>query len=157
MIYKKLNTDTVGIYLEYLKKAMLEEPDEMMACTVDEKGIRERVEDAFYQNTSSILAIHGEHVIGRIEYHFYGCIQDGYRMAYVDWIYVLPEFRHKGIAQELFREFEKECSAFGIDQYFLIRAESENANKFYHAFLNAELKNEPILRKNIISRQRSDK
>ena len=29
-------------------------------------------------------------------------------MAYVDWVYVLPDYRHKGVAQSLFKELEKE-------------------------------------------------
>ena len=28
------------------------------------------------------LAMENDQVLGRIEYHFYGCMQDGYRMAY---------------------------------------------------------------------------
>ena len=68
---------------------------------VDREGLRRRVKDPFYQNTISILAMENDQVLGRIEYHFYGCMQDGYRMAYVDWVYVLPEARHKGVAQGL--------------------------------------------------------
>lgn len=45
--------------------------------------------------------------VGRIEYHFYGCMQDGYQMAYADWVYVLRAYRHKGIAQRLFAELER--------------------------------------------------
>ena len=149
MQYKKLNTETVDMYISYLEKAMQEDPDEMMADAVDEQGIRQRVEDAFYQNTVSILAIEDNNVIGRIENHFYGCMQDGYKMAYVDWVYVLPGYRHKGVAQGLFKEFEKECDAFGIDQYYLIRAENDNADRFYKAFPNVELQEVPVLRKNL--------
>mgnify|MGYP006913005378 CR=1 FL=1 len=48
---------------------------------VDREGLRRRVKDPFYQNTTSILAMENDQVLGRIEYHFYGCMQDGYRMA----------------------------------------------------------------------------
>lgn len=75
---------------------------------VDEPGIKERIRDSFYQNTKSILAIDVDKVVGRIEYHFYGCLQDGYRMAYVDWVYVLPAYRYSGIAQQLFSRCGKE-------------------------------------------------
>ncbi len=37
------------------------------------------------------LAMEDNQVMGRIEYHFYGCMQDGYRMSYVNWVYVLPK------------------------------------------------------------------
>ena len=149
MIFQKLNPDTVDIYLDYLKIAMHEDPDEMMTDVLDEEGIRSRIEDPFYQKTTSILAIENDAVIGRIEFHFYGCIQDGYKMAYVDWVYVLSKYRHKGVAQSLFKEFEKECVALGINQYYLIRSEENEADRFYHAFPYATLSTEPIVRKYI--------
>ena len=70
-------------------------------------------------------------------------------MAYVDWIYVLPEYRHRGIAQQLFRKFERECAEMGIHQYFLIRATNPGADKFYHSFTGAALSDEPMLRKDV--------
>ena len=56
-------------------------------------------------------------------------------MAYVDWVYVLKAYRHRGIAQMLFAEFEKDCLQNDIDQYYLIRAANE------------ELDDAPVLRK----------
>lgn len=64
----------------------------MTADFLDESGIRERLRDPFDQHTKSIFAIEYGFVVGRIEYHFYGCMQDGYRMAYVDWVYVLRDY-----------------------------------------------------------------
>ena len=57
MICQKLNKATVDAYLDYLKIAMQEEPAEMMTDVFDEEGIRHRIEDPFYQKTTSILAI----------------------------------------------------------------------------------------------------
>lgn len=147
--YEQLSCENISHYIAYLHQALSEEPDMLWVEKVDESGIRERICDPFYQNTRSILAMDGEKAAGRIEYHFYGCLQDGYRMAYVDWVYVLPVYRHKGIAQQLFKEFEKDCVAHGIDQYYLIRSTKANADKFYHSFEKADLSNEPMLRKNI--------
>ena len=127
---------------------MEQEPEMMLAEKMDETGIRERVADEFFQRTTSILAIDGESIVGRIEFHFYGCMQDGYRMAYVDWIYVLKNYRHRGIAQALFQEFEKECDKHRINQYYLITAENAEADRFYKAFQGTEIKLTPILRKN---------
>lgn len=145
--YRKLNEKTAELYLTFLKKALEADPGEMMTDCFDEEAIRQRLLDPFYQNTASILAVEDGEAVGRIEYHFYGCLQDGYRMAYVDWVYVLPEHRHRGVAQGLFTAFEKECAVFGIDQYYLIRAEGGNADSFYAAFSDAERTREPILRK----------
>lgn len=150
MVFEQLSSWNVDKYILYLKKALIEEPDMLWVEQVDEAGIKARIDDPFYQNSKSILAKDGEEVVGRIEYHFYGCLQDGYRMAYVDWVYVLPAYRHKGIAQQLFKAFEMDCAANRINQYYLIRATNPGADKFYHSFENAELDDEPVLRKTMI-------
>ncbi|UTC64963.1 GNAT family N-acetyltransferase [Treponema sp. OMZ 788] len=149
MKIERLTENNVDLYLEYLKKAMSLEPNLMVAEYIDEIGIRNRVRDDFYMNTTSLLAIVDNSVVGRIEYHFYGCMQDGYRMAYVDWIYVLPEFRHQGIARQLFEEFEKDCIKNRINQFYLIRATNSNADKFYCSFEGVSFSEAPLLRKDL--------
>lgn len=146
---ERLGESNVENYLRYLHEAMALEPQMMTAEAVDEEGIRERVRDSFYQKTTSLLAIEGDDVVGRIEYHFYGCLQDGYRMAYVDWVYVLPKARHKGVAQALFQVMREDCERNGINQYYLIRATNPEADRFYHAFEGAELQEVPLLRKTL--------
>lgn len=123
------------------------EPDMMTVEEIDEEGIRTRLRDSFYEKSASILAMENNQVVGRIEYHFYGCIQGGYRMAYVNWVYVLPEYRHSGVARRLFAEFEKDCKKHDIHQYYLIRATNENADRFYKKFEGVQLDEEPMLRK----------
>ena len=68
-------------------------------------------------------------------------------MAYVDWVYVLRAHRHKGIAQMLFEEFERDCVQNNIDQYYLIRATNEEASRFYNHFQGVQLSEVPLLRK----------
>lgn len=68
-------------------------------------------------------------------------------MAYVNWVYVAKARRHQGVAQALFRAFEKECRKNHINEYFLIQAQNPNAAKFYGSFTHATSENEPILRK----------
>ncbi len=92
----------------------------------------------------------GGRAVGRIEYHFYSCLQDGCRMAYVSWVYVLRDFRHRGVAQRLFQAFEADCKKNGINQYYLIQAQNENARRFYGAFEGAGTSGELILRKTLI-------
>ncbi|MBD5473900.1 MAG: GNAT family N-acetyltransferase [Lachnospiraceae bacterium] len=147
MIFEILNNDNVEDYIAYLKIAMSEEPDMMTADKVDEQGIKSRISDPFFNRTTSILAKENGKVVGRIEYHFYGCMQNGYRMAYVDWVYVLKAYRHKGIAQKLFVEFERDCVQNNINQYYLIRATNEEANRFYEHFEDVQLEETPFLRK----------
>lgn len=147
MTFEILNQSNVEDYIAYLRIAMSEEPDKMTAESIDEPGIKNRVSDSFFGRTTSILAREDGRVVGRIEYHFYGCMQDGYKMAYVDWVYVLRAYRHKGIAQMLFHEFEKDCVQNDIDQYYLIRAVNEEAGRFYCHFEDAQLSETPLLRK----------
>ena len=147
MIFEKLNRDNVDEYIDYLKIAMSEEPDLMVADRVDEEGIKSRLSDPFFNKTTSILAKVDGKVVGRIEYHFYGCMQDGCKMAYVDWVFVLKAYRHQGIAQNLFAEFEKDCARNNINQYYLIRAKNNDADRFYSHFADVELSDSPILRK----------
>ena len=147
MTFEKLNEKNVDDYIAFLKTAMQEEPDMMTAEKVDEQGIKSRISDPFFTKTTSVLAREKGKVVGRIEYHFYGCMQDGYRMAYVDCVYALKAHRHKGIAQMLFAELEKDCKKHNIDHYYLIRATNEAADRFYKNFQDAALNEAPILRK----------
>lgn len=147
MIFERLSENNIDEYIDYLKIAMSQEPDLMTADAVDEDGIKNRVADPFFNKTTSILAKIDSKVVGRIEYHFYGCVQDGYKMAYVDWVYVLKSYRRQGIAQKLFAEFEKDCVKNNINQYYLIRAKNAEADSFYNHFAGVELGDSPILRK----------
>lgn len=147
MTFERLKQDNVEDYIAYLKIAMSEEPNNMTAEEVDETGIKSRISAPFLNRTTSILAKENGMVVGRIEYHFYGCMQDGCKMAYVDWVYVLKAYRHKGIAQMLFEEFERDCAQNNIDQYYLIRATNEEASRFYNHFQGVQLSEVPLLRK----------
>lgn len=150
MKFELLSPSNAELYISYLEKAISEEPDMMLTDKIDKIAVKARLSDSFYQNKKSILAIENNEVIGRIEYHFYGCLQDGYKMAYVDWVYVLKGRRHNGVARGLFREFEKDCRDNDIDQYYLIRMTDRNAERFYKSFDGAELTETPMLRKTII-------
>ena len=77
MVYGLLSKTNIDQYITYLRKALSEEPDMLWVEKIDEAGIKARINDPFYQNTKSILALDGDDVVGRIEYHFYGCLQDG--------------------------------------------------------------------------------
>ena len=52
-----------------------------------------------------------------------------------------------GRGPKLFAEFEKDCARKNIDQFYLIRATNEDANRFYNKFKNVELSEVPVLRK----------
>ncbi|WP_394404648.1 GNAT family N-acetyltransferase [Streptococcus sp. 20-1249] len=149
MRIETLSLQNVGKYLDYLQLALSLEPEMMTTDIVDEKEIVEALAKESSEVCKSLLAFEQDQVIGRLEYHFYTCIQDQYKMAYVNWVYVLPAYRHKGVAQYLFKTFEAICVDNQVNQYFLIRADNEEAEKFYTAFSNVKLSDMPILRKDI--------
>lgn len=149
MTFEFLKENNIEQFIDYLNIAFADEPNKMVADCVEAEEIRQRIRDSFYTKTKSILAIENGKVIGQIEYHFYGCIQDGTKMAYVDWVHVLLAHRKRGVATSLFEQFENDCIQNDINQYYLIRSENESAKTFYDKFENAQTVLSPILRRTL--------
>ena len=150
MKIEKLTKDNVIDYIDYLHIALSMEPEMMTTDTVDEKNIIEALSNHSNELCQSLLAYHGNKVVGRLEYHFYTCLQDQYKMCYVDWVYTLPNYRRKGVAQRLFQKLERICLENNINQYFLIQADNPSATAFYQSFDEASSANHTILRKTIL-------
>lgn len=149
MEIKWLTEENVDDYIAYLTQALSLEPDLMCTDVVDEISIKQAVGNRNNGLCHSLLAYEDNKVIGRLEFHFYVCLQDLFKMAYVDWLYVLPSYRHQGVAQQLFKEFEKFCVKQRVNQYFLIQADNGNAQRFYRSFENAVSSFHAVLRKTI--------
>ena len=137
--FEKLNKDNFNKYYDYLSLATRLEPELMCSSDINKEELLERLDDELTKRSNSILAMCENKVVGRIEYHFYSCFQDGYRICYVDWVYVLPENRNKGIAKKLFDEMTKDCVKNNIDEFRLIRATNKDANGFYKSFKSAQI------------------
>ena len=137
--FEKLNKDNFNMYYDYLSLASKLEPELMCSSDINKEELYERLDDELAKRSTSILAMYESKVVGRIEYHFYSCFQDGYRICYVDWLYVLPENRSKGVAKNLFNEMTKDCVKNNIDEIRLIRATNKNANGFYESFKSAKI------------------
>lgn len=137
--FEKLNKNNFNKYYDYLSLATKLEPELMCSSDINKEELLERLDDELTKRSNSILAMCENKVVGRIEYHFYSCFQDGYRICYVDWVYVLPESRNKGIAKKLFDEMAKDCVKNNIDEFRLIRATNKNANDFYKSFKSAQI------------------
>ena len=56
-------------------------------------------------------------------------------------------YLHKAMALE--PQMREDCERNGINQYYLIRATNPEADRFYHAFEDAELQEVPLLRKTL--------
>ena len=137
--FEKLNKDNFNKYYDYLSLATKLEPELMCSSDINKEELLERLDDELTKRSNSILAMCENKVVGRIEYHFYSCFQDVYRICYVDWVYVLPESRNKGIAKKLFDEMTKDCAKHNIDEFRLIRATNKDANDFYKSFKSAQI------------------
>lgn len=147
--FEKLNKDNFNKYYDYLSLATRLEPKLMCSSDINKEELLERLDDELTKRSNSILAMCENKVVGRIEYHFYSCFQDGYRICYVDWVYVLPESRNKGIAKKLFDEMSKDCVKNNIDEFRLIRATNKNANDFYKSFKSAQICEMPFFIQNL--------
>lgn len=147
--FEKLNKDNFNKYYDYLSLATSLEPELMCSSDINKEELLERLDDELTKRSNSILAMCEDKVVGRIEYHFYSCFQDGYRICYVDWVYVLPESRNKGIAKKLFDEMSKDCVKNNIDEFRLIRATNKNANDFYKSFKSAHICEMPFFIQNL--------
>lgn len=137
--FEKLNKNNFNKYYDYLSLATKLEPELMCSSDINKEELLDRLDDELTKRSNSILAMCENKVVGRIEYHFYSCFQDGYRICYVDWVYVLPESRNKGIAKKLFDEMSKDCVKHNIDEFRLIRATNKDANAFYKSFKSAQI------------------
>ena len=147
--FEKLNKDNFNKYYDYLSLATRLEPELMCSSDINKEELFKRLDDELTKRSTSILAMCEDKVVGRIEYHFYSCFQDGYRICYVDWVYVLPENRNKGIAKMLFDEMTKDCVKHSIDEFRLIRATNKNANDFYKSFKTAKICEMPFFIQNL--------
>lgn len=147
---KKLNEETINDYLVYLEESLVVDTDNfMMIKSVDRQALVNRLSDPMFKDKHSLLAYINGEVAGRIEYHFYLCFQDGHTMCYIDWLYTLPRFRRKGVAEALFSAMENHCKENNINDYYLIRSNNENAKNFYKSVENLKDKNVTLMRKTI--------
>lgn len=153
MIIELLNKDNLRQCVTFEKEARDTEPG-VLYGNFEEENFYEKTLSSLnnieFQNARTLLCLEDNKVIGRLDF----CILSSYafsgsRQVYVDWIYVLKEYRHKKNAQCLFKEMEKYLKNVGIDFYFLTVAENEEAQKFYHNFENANIKKQEILQKEI--------
>ena len=89
-------------------------------------------------------------VIGRLDFAMISSFAFGGDVrVYVDWVYVLKECRHRGVAQFLFEKMEGYLKENGINEYFLWMAENEEAQRFYRNFKGAVIERQDTLTKRL--------
>ena len=97
------------------------------------KSVRDSFTDDSFRDSISLLAYVDGKVVGRIDSSMIKSHFDGSTKAYLDWICVLKNYRHKGVAQKLMAELRKELGRRGIDTLIGLTASNDEASSFYKA------------------------
>lgn len=78
-----------------------------------------------------ILCFLEDKIIARIDLNYIRSYMDFSLVGYVDWIYVRPYYRGRGIGKQLLAEAEKQFRYKGCFKFYLFVAENTQALKFY--------------------------
>lgn len=148
-----LNKESLRTLVSFEKEARETEPGVLFG-NFDEGEFYDKtlkaLKDKSFSNAKTILCFQGEKVVGRLDFSIISSFAfGGDKQLYVDWIYVLKEYRHKKIAQALFEEVEKYMKENNMDRYFLIAAENDEAKRLYHNMKDVKITRQEILEKQI--------
>ena len=147
-----LSSENLDKLVEFEQNARLSESDIFVEGFDSEKFRNETLsslENPDFASAKCLMCAdaHGN-IIGRLDFTILPSLAFGGDMrAYVDWVYVLKERRHKGVARFLFKHFEEYLTELGINEYFLVTAENPEAQSFYTGIKDAQIQNQAILTK----------
>ena len=149
---ENIDIDIVDMLVNFEQEARISESDVFVEDFDADRFKAETLaalNNPIFASSRCMLCINEENkIIGRIDFSIVSSFSFGGNLqVYVDWIYVLKEFRHQGIAQLLLSNMEEYIKSIGILEYFLLTAENSEAQSFYHNVESAEIKNSEILRK----------
>jgi len=148
-----LTIENLHLLVELEQTARISEPDifvsDFNSATFEAETAKALNNPTFHPNAKCMMYIdENGKAVGRIDFTVVPSFSFGGNLqVYVDWVYVLKEFRHKGIAQLLFAAMEEYIKGIGIGDYFLIMAENSEADKFYRSIPKVEISNCNMLRK----------
>ncbi len=114
----------------------------------EEPGYEDKVRASFsggiFDQALTLVALHGDDIVGRIDATLLPTHFDGSVKAYLDWICVLKSWRHRGVAQQLMDALREELANRSIDTLVGLIAANEEAQRFYRAMNGAEIRDEGI-------------
>jgi len=134
---KRFTKELIMDVVVFEKELRYQEPDTYYWAIDDAyiHNIKKSFEDErFAESAISLLAYQSGRVVGRIDAalmytHFDGTVYD----AYLNWICVLKEARHKGIAQQLLQALKDMLKERNIETLIILTAGNEEATRFYDA------------------------
>ena len=149
-----LTCENIDMLVEFEREARISEPnifiEDFDADKFKEKTLAALNNPVYISSRCMLCNNENNQTIGRIDFSIVPSFSFGGNLqVYVDWVYVLKEFRHQGIAQLLFSQMEAYMKNMGIFEYFLLTAENTDAQNFYHNIESAEIKNREVLRKHL--------
>ena len=142
MKIEKYTKEHIEAVLEFERELRRQEPDTYY-WEIDEtyiNNVKNSFSDERFTNSAvSLLAYKNNKVVGRIDAsivftHFDGTVYE----AYLNWICVLKEERHNGVAQLLLQSLKDVLKEKNIDTLVILTAGNEEATKFYDACENIE-------------------
>jgi len=147
-----LTASNVGLLAEFERKARVSEPDIFLSEFDEDSFLSQTLgvlDNPLYASAKCLMCADEKlGVIGRLDFSVLPSFAFGGSLrVYVDWVYVLKEYRHRGVAQFLFEAMENDLKAIGIGEYFLIMAENDEAQSFYRGFKGAEINKHDLLTK----------
>ena len=139
--------DKIGAVLEFEAQLRRQEPDTFfMDAGESYRTLLERsFDDGRFVNAVSLLAWEDGRVIGRIDAVILAARSDAAcGCAYLDWICVLKEERHRQVAQLLLKELRRELKGRGVETLIAIMAHNPESLRFYRAVENASIHDEAV-------------
>ena len=142
MKIEKYTKEHIDAVLDFERELRRQEPDTYY-WEIDEayiSNVKNSFSDERFINSAvSLLAYKNNKVIGRIDAsivftHFDGTVYE----AYLNWICVLKEERHHGVAQLLLQSLKDVFKEKNIDTLVILTAGNEEATKFYDTCENIE-------------------
>jgi len=145
-----LNTENINKLVDFEVQSRVTEA-EIFSNNFDKDSFKSKTLKALtnpsYKSCFCLLCFNEhENVVGRVDFCLLPSLAFGGDLrAYVDWVYVLKEERHKGIAQFLFNKMEEILRQKEAGEYILIVAENKDAQRFYESLKGKQIKQEPVL------------
>ena len=131
IIVKPYTEDRIDDVLRFEHDIRIEEE---WGWEINEKyveSVRKSFRDESFRDSISLLAYMDGKVVGRIDSTMIKSRFDGSTKAYLDWICVVKNYRHRGVAQALMAELRKQLKERGIDTLIALTASNEEARRFY--------------------------
>lgn len=115
----------------------------------EEAGYEDKVRASFsggiFDQALTLVALHGDDIVGRIDAALIPTHFDGSVKAYLDWICVLKSCRHQGVAQALMQALRRDLrTLYGVDTLIGLIAGNPEAQRFYRALPHAVIRDEGI-------------